>query len=478
MSHGSFDEKDRETFGDDFVSDHHKQQKEEQRRSRNLIMPGHVHVLGILRGARQERRGVDSRDNEEDIDPTGNPQLDLERQLERENRHRNRQRNHYSTPDDEYSGLMSQRDRQWIINIQMNQLKDEHDYYYTVVNQKKKAKEEGLNLRPGRHHFFGEDDTDLDLDLDELSLINRRTDDETQLLLKSESAAAVGSPRDEYMPKQFSNSLGKLQAVTVKAPRKIIDLGVINSEAEVCSSSAQQKDSRNYKKTLMELERLYSILIDVEDCEKKVAALPTGTPLRAQAETEGKEGIRTLGSSLVQGDNLKRYLLVRKGKSLLIRALRWLDQAQMRVVCTTLLQLYPLATRRDRDDGLLSSLWSAGIRKHLVSIASLALLQHYLILLAKSSKQAMTSPLGVSFVVAVINQMADVHDRQPKADVEATKSVILALGEAVEASDHWASPLPGLTNSNNEVMSVIFAKEDEAKSGYSQIKRLLASDSN
>ena len=47
----------------------------------------------------------------------------------------------------------------------------------------------------------------------------------------------------EYKPHQFDNSLGKLQAVTVKAPRKIIDVGVVNAEAGDQSSQAQ-KDSR------------------------------------------------------------------------------------------------------------------------------------------------------------------------------------------------------------------------------------------
>ena len=46
-----------------------------------------------------------------------------------------------SNKDDEYSGLMTARERQWIVNIQLNQLKCENpfldDYYYTVFNQKK-----------------------------------------------------------------------------------------------------------------------------------------------------------------------------------------------------------------------------------------------------------------------------------------------------------------------------------------------------
>ena len=48
----------------------------------------------------------------------------------------------------------------------------------------------------------------------------------------------------------------------------------------------------------MQLERLYYILIDVEDCEKKLAVLPTGIPLRSQVESDGKEGIRNLGLQL------------------------------------------------------------------------------------------------------------------------------------------------------------------------------------
>jgi len=43
------------------------------------------------------------------------------------------------------------------------------------------------------------------------------------------------------MPQQFTNSLGKLQAATVKAPRKIIDVGIVNSEG---NDSVAQKESR------------------------------------------------------------------------------------------------------------------------------------------------------------------------------------------------------------------------------------------
>ena len=63
-------------------------------------------------------------------------------------------------------------------------------------------------------------------------------DEETLLLLKSESMS-MDSPRDEYTPLQYENSLGKLQAVTVKAPRKIIDMSsnVLNQDAEQLSTA-------------------------------------------------------------------------------------------------------------------------------------------------------------------------------------------------------------------------------------------------
>ena len=70
-------------------------------------------------------------------------------------------------------------------------------------------------------------------------------DEETLLLLKSESMS-MDSPRDEYTPLQYENSLGKLQAVTVKAPRKIIDvMGVLNQDAEQLSNAQKVKKEKN-----------------------------------------------------------------------------------------------------------------------------------------------------------------------------------------------------------------------------------------
>ena len=43
-----------------------------------------------------------------------------------------------------------------------------------------------------------------------------------------------------YIPTQFENSLGKLQVVTVKAPRQIIDVGVVRSADSPLSHMKQE----------------------------------------------------------------------------------------------------------------------------------------------------------------------------------------------------------------------------------------------
>jgi hypothetical protein len=90
----------------------------------SLITPGHVHVLGILRGARERRGDAAPGIHHES---TGNPMRDRELQRLAESRHFVRDDSRDDV-DDEYAGLMSQRERQWIVNIQLSQLKCENPF--------------------------------------------------------------------------------------------------------------------------------------------------------------------------------------------------------------------------------------------------------------------------------------------------------------------------------------------------------------
>ena len=478
-------------------------------------MPGHVHTQNILRGARGGGSGRSVQVN---------PMEFIMRQQQQQQQQPHHHHRESREGEDDFAGLMSQRERQWVINIQLNQLKDENDYYFTVSNQKKKAQAEGIDLKKGRRFFFGEEE---DSDEEGQSRMFKR-DDETVLLLKSESMS-MDSPKDEYTPQQYENSLGKLQAVTVKAPRKIIDvMGVLNQDAEQLSNAQKVRkefplifffvksklpyfhifflifflgsneaiclvksnvnenyfifqDSRNFKKTLLELEKLYNTLIDVEDCEKKLAVLPTGTPLRSQVETDGKEGIRYLGQQLVREDKLRLYITVRKGKALLIRALRWLNASQMRVVCATLFQNYPLAVKKDRDDKLLRDLWMAGIKRHVAHCSALGLLHFYFTLLwsdqvqAKSGsilKHIITTPLGMSFLLSMIYKLAILHQQQPNADTTKSRNLLINLGKKL--SEECTTEISAPLNPINVELPHFLMDENQDPESVQQLQKIIS----
>merc|ERR1719295_1663191 len=378
-SRNNFDDKNRETFGDDFVNDHHQRQHRPQQRyhygerdsdrsgPNSLIMPGHVQTLGILRGARTAGGGGgEGRKQPVDgggkIVPTGNPALDAERQREQDLQ---RFQQWQVGGEDEYAGLMTQRERQWVINIQLNQLKCENpyidDYYYTVFTLKKETemKERERVKEMSRTQRELQRQLSLSEEAKESRML-KRDEEGAQLLLPSETSGTESGKEAEFKPQQFANSLGKLQAVSVKAPRKIIDVDVMIQDNEggggPGGSSAQgpasapsapvQKDTRNYKQILLELERLYDLVIDVEDCEKKLMALPTNTAMRTQVEREKEQAVARLGPALAVESRLKKYFVVRKGKALLIRGLRLLDQAQTTTFCTALFALFPSAVKK------------------------------------------------------------------------------------------------------------------------------------
>ena len=109
--------------------------------TRRDLMPGHVHTLGILRHSRSrhDRHNLDTFGEDQETAAmaavaTGDPLLDA--RMVEEEEEMARRRKHYANTEDEFAGLMSQKDKQWIINIQLNQLKCDNpyvdDYYFTI----------------------------------------------------------------------------------------------------------------------------------------------------------------------------------------------------------------------------------------------------------------------------------------------------------------------------------------------------------
>ena len=187
---------------------------------------------------------------------------------------------------DEYAGLMSTKEKQWLMSIQINQLISDNpyveDYYFTVLRLRCLGK-----LHPSRDGKEGPK-----LIMPERAKIESRT----------------------YAPTQFANSLGKLQVVTYTAPRRIIDVSISQSSPDSGQDpQVAVKDMRKFKQILLDIEKMYVWLLDLEDAEMRVESLPMdaepGPHHQAAADYQHK-----LQAFLSTGDRLMQIMLVRKGK--------------------------------------------------------------------------------------------------------------------------------------------------------------------
>ncbi|XP_041354730.1 protein PAT1 homolog 1-like isoform X2 [Gigantopelta aegis] len=233
---------------------------------------------------------------------------------------------------DEYDGLMTQKEKDWIVKIQLMQLQTDNpyldDYYYTCYTLKKKAIE-----RQKLRESSGDGDNKND---PKLVIPN---------LAKMESRA--------YMPAQFEGSLGRLTTASVHNPRQIIDLARNISQAGEESKNVS-KELRRFRQLLMDIEKGFNILLDIDDLEKKVLALPEDSRIPLLEERQDK--INLLYSSLSMQDYIETFIQimsVRKGRKLLSRVLPYLSKAQAAILVSLILcNLGQLMKKDQKDEGM------------------------------------------------------------------------------------------------------------------------------
>ncbi|EFA05066.2 protein PAT1 homolog 1 [Tribolium castaneum] len=258
---------------------------------------------------------------------------------------------------DEYAGLMTSREKQWLLNIQMLQLNTGtpyfDDYYYTVFKERK-AKNNKENF-PNRYQNNRQRN-------------NERQDNNNTL-----------TPR-VYTPLQFENSLGKLQCGSVTAPRKIIDMDIVTPDKD-SDSPVVVRDTRKTKQLLLELEALFTLLLKAEDLRNPLAI----SNMEKLHEIKQKQRLRELDlaptpeqkqevlkllkqdsepvvenphdyivkivNGLLQEDKFASFLNIRKGKMLLLRLLPHLTMdgfsAQLLEIWTRILLSIAIVGRRD-----------------------------------------------------------------------------------------------------------------------------------
>lgn len=217
--------------------------------------------------------------------------------------------------DDPYAGLMTQKEKDWLVKIQLLQVQPENpevdDYYYVMSAKKKAERRESPGVDGG--------------DGDKLTFIRPER-------VRTESKS--------YTPIQFERSLGKLQVVSVNYPRKILDMGVQRLSEEEDRKVPPDRDLLWFRQLLLDIEKLYSAVLEHEDsnCSSERRA-EIAEKLFTEVQPSEERFIQLVG--------------VRKGRSLVLRVLPLLKAEHQVTTLAALLRHLSWLQRKDRQDGTL-----------------------------------------------------------------------------------------------------------------------------
>ncbi|XP_071792175.1 uncharacterized protein [Asterias amurensis] len=238
---------------------------------------------------------------------------------------------------DEYANLMTQREKEWVQKIQLLQLQsnnpDVDDYYYQAYMQKKQGLEE-----QGREGVQGEK--------------KNNGKDASKIIPAKILEARV------YQPAQFEGALGRVTSSSVNNPRQLIDFHIEApaDEDENGKPSAAKEQSKR-RRTLLSIERVYGILLQLDDLEKQVLTLPESD--RGTLIEKRQNLMNTIYTSLKpetvlcdrpSDDHFIQVLAVRKGRKLVARVLPLLDRKEAQCVIQAILRNLSFLLKKESQE--------------------------------------------------------------------------------------------------------------------------------
>ncbi|XP_028926752.1 protein PAT1 homolog 2 isoform X2 [Ornithorhynchus anatinus] len=228
---------------------------------------------------------------------------------------------------DPYSELMTQKEKEWVIKVQMLQLQSENpqldDYYYQEYYRKleQKQTEEELHGRRSR--------------LESPKLV-------TPYIQKTEAYESVV---------RIEGSLGQVTVSTCFSPRRAIDAVPHGPQEQVPGAVGDQR-----LRTLYRIEKTYLQLLELEESQR--ALLPAShEQYRPQVEKlyrALKIGEQDMDEAV---DEFLQVLCVRKGKALVARLLPQLPRGQALLLLLAIAGHLPFLVRRDTTDQALPLLF-------------------------------------------------------------------------------------------------------------------------
>ncbi|XP_062497517.1 protein PAT1 homolog 1 isoform X4 [Pezoporus occidentalis] len=232
---------------------------------------------------------------------------------------------------DPYANLMLQREKDWVSKIQMMQLQSTDpyldDYYYQNYFQK----------------------------LEKLSAAEEVHGDGPKKERTKLITPQVAKLEHTYKPVQFEGSLGKLTVSSVNNPRKMIDAVVTSRSEDDETKEKQVRDKR--RQTLVTIEKTYSLLLDVEDYERRYLLSLEGERPALMGERKQKicdmyDNLRgkAPGQDRPSDDHFMQIMCIRKGKRLVARILPFLSPEQAADVLMATARNLPFLIKKDAQD--------------------------------------------------------------------------------------------------------------------------------
>ncbi|XP_048027128.1 protein PAT1 homolog 2 isoform X3 [Megalobrama amblycephala] len=229
---------------------------------------------------------------------------------------------------DPYSQIMTDKEKEWIIRLQMIQLQSENphldDYYYQEYYQRMEAK------------------------LNEEEFLGDRLKKEPPKLTTPYVTKTVS-----YIPVvHIEGSLGQVAVSTCFSPRRAIDAVHANTPDE------EHKDTRQQRlEVLSTIEKLYIVLLEVEEAEKTKATVSDKDEERRLMQNI-KRKVQQLYTELRctnlldSGEEFLSCLLVSKGKRMLARLLPFLSHDASLHILSVVTKHLPVLMSRDTDEAL------------------------------------------------------------------------------------------------------------------------------
>ncbi|XP_015774966.1 PREDICTED: protein PAT1 homolog 1-like isoform X1 [Acropora digitifera] len=258
-----------------------------------------------------------------------------------------------SRKDDPYAGLMTRREKEWLIKIQLLQLTsnqpDLDDYYFQTYTRRKTSKE----------HVEQSEGVQLKLNVPE---DNKEVRETTKMALPQ-----FEREKRNYTPVDFQGSLGKVSSASVQHPRQMVDLTIVRNakapEQDKQGVTTPLKDTKKRSQVLITIEKGYDFLLNIESIDKKLIHVD-GEERNKVVETRQIALTKLFNLFKLSTEECDRFddelfvqfLFIQKGRNLFSRALSMFNKVQIEAVLMAISRNILLLIKRDSGDESLQNL--------------------------------------------------------------------------------------------------------------------------